>query len=533
NIPIWDSWKSVFPLIIKIFYLHKSLSWHDLVQINVSHRVIITRLIFLADYYLFSGSRYIVLLLCFCFQLGTFLLVITRFYTVCKRKEIKWWFISFIIATLIFSPRGSANWTWAFASVQQILSVFFILCAIALLSTRFNFLFKIVLILIFSLLATASSANGLLVWPIMVLGLILQKRNWKVILFYAVVGTIIIIFYMQGHFYITAMTPGSGGLLFWQYILYALAFLGASFSSLSPYVVLALGALIFIIFLCIYADCICKFFTNKLDDELLLIVLLSLFALCSAIMAAWGRLTFPGHFEKAFQSRYIPFQSLAPIAAIIYFILLLKKQLFQKLIITVLILILTITSIISYPKNLGVDQVLARQITLLALQNNILTQYNRVINFSNYLILDQIKQAKKYELFGIGTKTMINKSISENKMHIINESTNINSMPLFKAGLKKGKNVNHADQIKAAGFIPGYQREIYLSNSFNEYNHLFIIHNSIIVGKGQRTKNLLGNKNTWGIFWTDYKQNSTPALICFSKDNVNLICKYRFEYKIK
>src|SRR3990167_593047 len=195
QIPFGDTWDD--SIVLYFSYLHHTLTWQYWVHPHNEHRVILTRAITLFKDIFFPTSRYFIQLTSYFLFLATYFLLVfqfekARFKLQYSEKSYRWFYL--LTAGILFFPKDISFWRWGFI-IQFPLTVFFVTATIFCLSQKNITWLRYGCAILLSLLATASSANGLMIWPIGFLLLILCRSSIMKMAAYVIIGLIIIYFY--------------------------------------------------------------------------------------------------------------------------------------------------------------------------------------------------------------------------------------------------------------------------------------------------------------------------------------------------
>lgn len=173
NIVFWDEFDTALDLILN---LHAGTDWRDVLQrlfaINNEHRMLTSRLMFAASYWLTGTVNFHVI-----GAIGNLFLVGACAILVCAvagwQRRIR---LGVVLAFLLFQLEHFENFLWSGASIdhfQVITLAVGALAAVARGSAR-----ALALGAVLAVLATFTLAHGTLVWPIAAL-LLVQQRRWN------------------------------------------------------------------------------------------------------------------------------------------------------------------------------------------------------------------------------------------------------------------------------------------------------------------------------------------------------------------
>ena len=288
---MWDGYIGFYNKIIS----HDLSAWY--VQHN-EHRLIFSRLLFWIDLSFFSGNNIFLLVIDLLIHLATLLLFIFLFLKDNHKNST-----NLIFITLIFSCGFSwiqwENFTWAFQS--QFFGVycfaFFSFYFLYEHKTKNNLLFFIGS-LFFAALSVISMANGIIVFPILMLLGVALKIDYRKITIIIIFGLLCAYFYFSNY---TALGPGKfSDEIFHrplQMLLYIAKFLGAPAGR----GVAAIFGFLIMAFSCAGLFVYFKKNTAQVNYPILYFSFL-LFIGGSALGAAGNRLVYG--LDQAFSSRY-------------------------------------------------------------------------------------------------------------------------------------------------------------------------------------------------------------------------------------
>lgn len=310
NVPFWDSY-DIGVAIIKSFYSHH-LNWYEFWQPHVGHRLVLTRLFFLADYLLLHGNQLAIILITFVLQILLWLIFVVQlkalFLTENKQQQggihrYQYWALIIVISAMMFAPQLGQIWFWAVLLQCALTTLFFVA---ALFSVKPQPINKIQLItpIIFALLATLSSFNGLIVWPTLVTMLILNRYPYRYIGWYVITGLIVIIGYAY-HLPLSVLTHVT--VTWFERIDYFFAFLGSPFGYNSRFSEL-LGMLSFGLYLICAGLIFLPQVSKQQRNQLIPWLALAALGVGSAILGSIGRAGIAG-VAQALSDRYISFSA--------------------------------------------------------------------------------------------------------------------------------------------------------------------------------------------------------------------------------
>ena len=208
-VPFWDMWDDLLNRFCLIYLGH----WSELWTQHNEHRLILTRLLFLLDHYLFGG-RFV-----FLFVLNYLLLALVSltFWRIFQQNcAVRWvWkdyrFIGLFLLIWLSSWAQYTNLTWAFQSQFWLahllpLSAFLMLRKAAIhqgqRSSRYFFAACLL-----GVLALGSMANGVFALPLMTGYALVTRMGWRRTLMLAVISTLGLLAYFYHWHTLTNSLP--------------------------------------------------------------------------------------------------------------------------------------------------------------------------------------------------------------------------------------------------------------------------------------------------------------------------------------
>ena len=176
--------------------LDGALSLGDLWSQHNEHRILVPRLQFIVDYALFDGRLTFLLAMVLISSVLLGGVMTWPIATVWRDRVVTLGFLTFVSATL--SPAGIENLSWPF-QVGLVQAYLFAVAAIVLsvcwlrveLPNRLDWL-ALISIVILGAGATYSSANGLLVWPVVWAVMLRRKVGWRSVALVGAAGIVLI-----------------------------------------------------------------------------------------------------------------------------------------------------------------------------------------------------------------------------------------------------------------------------------------------------------------------------------------------------
>lgn len=225
NIPKWDD--HAVRAFLLFFDQETSFSGKvfEFFRQHNEHRIVYTRLIAWLDYTLLGKLSYVHLMVV---GNASLLALLLLFRQVLRKEGRSIWFLP-PVALLLFNLSHWENMYWGMAAIQNFTVVFWIMGIIYLLSYTNHHLAAFGL----ALLATLTSGNGLVSWPIgigllviQLLGTPVSGRNWRPLLGWIVGAMLVGVLYFTG--YKPPVSNPATRPLFSQLIKGWLAFIGSS-----------------------------------------------------------------------------------------------------------------------------------------------------------------------------------------------------------------------------------------------------------------------------------------------------------------
>lgn len=215
NVPKWDD----HALKVYLFFNEKETTFtgkiYQLFRQHNEHRIVLDRFATLLDYSLFGKLNYLHLMILgnasLLGLLGVFGAVLWQSKPVTVRIAAgKMSSLTYLppIAFLLFNLSSWENAFWGMAALQNFSVVLFVIWAIYVLSFTQNLPGAVVL----AILATLTSGNGILIWPIGAVLLALQRR-FRPLIFWGISAAIIIGLYFIGYEKPAGNPPNRGSLI--------------------------------------------------------------------------------------------------------------------------------------------------------------------------------------------------------------------------------------------------------------------------------------------------------------------------------
>lgn len=298
NIPYWDAWGSTLSLAHNMFQHH--LSFLDFWRAHNSHRIVLTKLIYLFDYRFLAGNRLPLLLMQIAIQACTWTLLIIQLRKLISPHTLQYKLLLIAFSALLFAPQMGQIWFWGFV-LQQTLTPFFYCAAVFSTSADTKKSVQLILPLFFSALATLSSGNGLLIWPAITTLLLLYKTPKRLVASYGALGLLTILLYS---YHLPHHIQGAHVSLF-HHITYIFAFIGSMFSINVPHLAIAIGFLASLLYARYALYSIQKNTPAVYKKQLLPWLFIGTLAIGSALLGSISRAGLGG-VGQALADRYLP-----------------------------------------------------------------------------------------------------------------------------------------------------------------------------------------------------------------------------------
>jgi hypothetical protein len=197
-VPFWDEWTEIDAIATAP---HHQLPLNWLWSQHNEHRVVFYRLLLLADIHLFHGKHWISFWSILAVQI-LFLVCLAWMLHFCGVRGTLWRAIVGLGAFALFSPAQWENFRWAF-QISFLLPGFLLILALsAVLKYQRSVLqlqpqwVYLALSIVVAAAATYSNANGILLWPLLLLFAIAIVPRVEVIASYAAFGALFIALYL-------------------------------------------------------------------------------------------------------------------------------------------------------------------------------------------------------------------------------------------------------------------------------------------------------------------------------------------------
>ncbi len=186
HVPFWDQWE-----LVEIFRNSSkgTLGWHDFWAQHNEHRILFPRLIMFSLAFFTNWDPYYETIVNLVLGISTTAL----FAMVMKKtlpKDSRLLFTIPLIVFMVLSPIQWENWLWGW-QIQWFLSVITVaICLYHISLKKLNYK-KLSIAVFAATVATYSLANGVTIWPIVLLILIIRKADIKSLIYWSISGIII------------------------------------------------------------------------------------------------------------------------------------------------------------------------------------------------------------------------------------------------------------------------------------------------------------------------------------------------------
>jgi len=315
NVPYADEWTNL--LRVEKWDAGR-LTFDDLIRPHNGHRIFVPRLIFLAFAEMAHGNVRGEMF--FSLFVGV-LTSVGLLYLLRRAVRANWpQILAFwaLINVLLFSPVQAENWLWGF-QLQIFLSNLCVVGAVIAVTANFRVAIRVALAAFFAVAGTLSFGNGLLIWPIVALLMIVRGETRRRILIWA--GVTLVVF--CGYFFTYHGKDLTRAVAhWWDYPLFFVAFLGAPLSQISNPNPMMLPVVVGAILCAVYFGLLISSLRRGLGERDGVWLALGVYPIGGALLAAATRAHFGA--QRALDSRYTTIAnmllvSLIGLAASLYF----------------------------------------------------------------------------------------------------------------------------------------------------------------------------------------------------------------------
>lgn len=299
NVPFGDEWALV-PLFEK--WSNGQLTFRDLYQQHNEHRIPIPKLIYLAFAELTNwnlrAEMFLSVGLCGVTSACVYVLL-RRTVGESRREAVLLWAAANL---LIFSPMQAQNWLWGF-QLQMFIPTLCLVMTLVIFTSDFASWAKFGGSGLLVALATFSFGNGLLLWPVVALFLILRGESKWWVAAWLLASAVVLVLYSVGYYRIPRLEPVTRN--WFDYPRYFLVFIGAALARGRDGQLL-LGAMITGgVALCVYAAMVVRSCSSRAEALRSAAPWLALgpYVIGSAALAAYSRADWGP--QQALDSRYV------------------------------------------------------------------------------------------------------------------------------------------------------------------------------------------------------------------------------------
>jgi hypothetical protein len=310
-VPLWDEWTEI-DAVATAPYHQLPLSW--LWSQHSEHRVVFYRLLLLADVNLFDGKHWISFWCMVAVQILCLALLAWMLHF-CGVSGTLWRAIVGLAGFALFCPSQWENFGWAF-QISFLLPGFFLLLALSALLKYQRSLQRprpqrlyLALSILAAGAATYSNANGIVLWPLLLLVAIALVPRFEVIASYVGFGVMFVALYL-GHYvgpsyHSSPLNSLRHPLLVFEYVAGYLGVILPAWVGIRSLVAVSSGIFGLLVALAVVVQVLWR---RKREPLQIALLGLMFFALATAFLTALGRLNFG--LEQAFSSRYQTFNLL-------------------------------------------------------------------------------------------------------------------------------------------------------------------------------------------------------------------------------
>jgi hypothetical protein len=287
-------------------YYHGTLTWYDLFVQHNEHRLFFPYLIMIPTAILSEWNVCYWIAFNVIFGLGIFIVILLQVLSTSRlvdNYKILWSVP--ILSIIVFSLKQYENWLWGFQLIVFI-SVLFAIACIFILARSSLRPTSFALAMFFGVVGSFSFSNGMLIWPIGFLTLLLNKTEInfkkKYLIAWIIISAAVVLLYSYGY-----QKPSHHPSLFFAIknpfavLKFIFAYLGSPFTPtegiLAPFIGLS-GVSIFI-----YVTFLLLRFGNTKTHIVLPYLSLSLYSILNAAIIAIGRAGWG--WEQSLNSRYV------------------------------------------------------------------------------------------------------------------------------------------------------------------------------------------------------------------------------------
>lgn len=295
NVPYADEWSNL--LLVEKQDAGK-LTFASLIRPHNGHRILVPRLIFLAFAEMAHGNvrgeMFFSLFLCVLTSAGILYLLRRAVRTGWLPVLALW----ALMNVLLFSPIQAENWLWGF-QLQILLSNLCLVGAVIAVTANLRVAIRVAVAALFALAGTFSFANGLLIWPIVALLMIVRGETRRRVWIWGGVTVVILCGYFFSY-HGKDLTRAVAH--WWNYPLFFVAFLGAPLAQIPNTNPMVVSLIIGAILCAAYFGALISWLRRGIAERDGVWLALGVYPIGGALLAAATRAHFGA--ERALDSRY-------------------------------------------------------------------------------------------------------------------------------------------------------------------------------------------------------------------------------------
>jgi hypothetical protein len=290
----WEEWNLLVGLSMYVFH-RNPYAWQVLWEPHFGHRLVLLKLLSVANFQLFAGNQLPLLLFAWTTQVIALAVALRRIMSVNGMRTLSRHAMMFSVSAIAFSPKMMVAWVWPVCIQHLLTSTLFCvsLSQIGRISQGGGIVSPIAL----AVLCTISSGNGVVVWPaIVALGLLVTIPK-RLLLLALASGAVTLGTMFYG---LPIVAAGERTTTLLERMKYVVAFVGSplDFNVAENAVALGTGGLVVYLSLWIVA-------IRHRDVEMFVDLSWGWLTLASAIAGACFRIGLGG-MEQALLDRYVP-----------------------------------------------------------------------------------------------------------------------------------------------------------------------------------------------------------------------------------
>lgn len=317
DFPYYDQWEFV-PFLEKAY--SRQLTWQDFWAQHNEHRLVFPRLLMLVLARLSHWNIYLELAANFVLAGLTWLVLCAQAKNNGRNMNEGSNVAVYLMFTLIiFSLSQWQNWFFGW-QLQEFMNVLAVVLSLAALTWRAVPGVGVVAAAGFGIVASGSFANGILIWPVGLILLLLQRKDLGKfaryeILAWSAIGIAVIAAYLRDYETPSYHPPLASALAQPLHcLLYVLAYLGQPVWNLDPIISIVMG----LVGLLLWSTSLTQLFLSRIPVRLLAPWIgMALYAIATACLTALGRVD--NGLDQAMSSRYVTMANLLWIPVAIQF----------------------------------------------------------------------------------------------------------------------------------------------------------------------------------------------------------------------